>query len=103
MTCSLLLLHGLLLPKLPSRRRTTERDLIRIGRECRTRSRRREWLVGKKALRVEILVSGSRGKGKSKTAGEDSDEYGSDVELPIQPKGKKSGPKAWTALENEGK
>jgi hypothetical protein len=56
-----------------------------------------------KTPRVEILVSVIRGKGKGKTASEGSDEDGSDVELPVRPKGKKRGPKAWTALENEGK
>jgi hypothetical protein len=50
---------------------------------------------------VEIPVSAAIGKGKHKA--EDSEGCGLTMDIPIRPKGKKRGPKAWTALENESK
>lgn len=50
---------------------------------------------------VEIPVLAAMGKGKHKA--EDSGGRGLSMDIPIRPKGKKRGPKAWTALENESK
>jgi hypothetical protein len=50
---------------------------------------------------VKIPVSTANGKGKD--TAEDSEGTGLMMDIPIRPKGKKRGPKAWTALENESK
>lgn len=50
-------------------------------------------------LQVVIPVSLAMGKGKHKAEG--SEGGGLTMDIPIRPKGKKRGPKAWTALENE--
>jgi hypothetical protein len=50
---------------------------------------------------VDIPVSPAMGKGKHMA--EDSEGNGLSMNIPIRPKGKKRGPKAWTSLENESK
>jgi hypothetical protein len=63
--------------------------------------------IGESVPRVEIPCSKKGGKGKGKANREDSKEQApsSDApssDAPARPKGKKPGPKAWTALESEG-
>jgi hypothetical protein len=53
----------------------------------------KHFYIGESVLRVEIPCSKKGGKGKDKAPSSDA---------PAQPKGKKPGPKAWTALEIEG-
>ena len=50
---------------------------------------------------LDIPVSSAMGKGKQ--TAEDSEGSGLSMNIPIRPKGKKRGPKAWTSLENESK
>jgi hypothetical protein len=50
---------------------------------------------------VDIPVPTAMGKGKH--TAEDSEASGLFMNIPIRPKGKKRGPKAWTSLENESK
>ena len=59
--------------------------------------------LGESVPRVEVPVSKKGGKGKDKAVREDSKETTpGDEAAPARPKGRKRGPKAWTALENEG-
>jgi hypothetical protein len=58
--------------------------------------------IGESVPRVEIPCSTKGGKGKGKANREGSREKAPSSDAPAQPKGKKLGPKAWTALESEG-
>jgi hypothetical protein len=50
---------------------------------------------------LDIPILPATGKGKQMA--EDSEGSGLSISIPIRPKGKKRGPKAWTPLENESK
>jgi hypothetical protein len=50
---------------------------------------------------VDIPVSSATEKGKSNAEESDGDDL--TMNIPIRPKGKKRGPKAWTSLEKESK
>lgn len=62
----------------------------------------KHFYIGESVPRVEIPCSKKGGKGKDKTNREDSKEKALGSDAPAGPKGKKPGPKAWTALESEG-
>jgi hypothetical protein len=62
----------------------------------------KHFYIGESVPRVEIPCSKKGGKGKDKANREDSKEKAPSSDAPAQPKGKKPGPKAWTALEIEG-
>ena len=59
--------------------------------------------IGESIPMLEVPVAQKSRKGKEKAVREDSKETTpGDEAIPARPKGKKRGPKAWTALENEG-
>jgi hypothetical protein len=62
----------------------------------------KHFYIGESVPRVEIPCSKNCGKGKNKANSEDSKEKAPSSDAPARPKGKKPGPKAWTALESEG-